>query len=405
MTSAPRWRGPWLLPGFRMQLKVEWRLSLADIDKQRWNRLAEPLDTPFFEWDWLESLERTGCLGGRTGWAPCHLTVWRGEDLIAAAPLYLKGHSRGEFVFDHEWAAVSHELGVPYYPKMLGMSPFTPAGGYRFLIAEGEDQQVLCRLMLEMIDRFCKENEIAGCHFLRVDPDWRGVMENLGVGSWLHHALIWENADYGGFDDYVASFKSRQRNNIRRERKALRCQGLRFEVIPGERATDAHFKAMHAFYEDTCHKFYGWSHYLNRRFFEALAERMAHRLAFSAAYAGDDETPAAMSLLVHKGPWLFGRYWGARRQFDHLHFECCYYQPIEWAISKGMRWFDAGSGSADHKRRRGFPARPSYSLHRFYHPIMDQVWRDNIDRVNEMEREHIDIINGDKPLPDHLRGY
>jgi len=383
-----------------MQVKVQWFLTIEEIPKAQWDRLAEPLATPFFEWEWLAAMERSGAVGGKTGWAPCFLTIWRGDALIGAAPLYLKGHSRGEFVFDQEWAAVAQQLGAPYYPKMVGMSPFTPAGGYRFMLAADQDERALCRLMQRMIDGFCRENDIAGCHYLRVEPEWQALMIELGLSPWLHHALIWENQGYADFDAYLNTFKSKQRKNIRRERTRLREQNLRFEVIPGAEAPRSYFSLMYDFYADTCRKFYHWSHYLNRDLFEALGERWAERAAFAAAFDDEDPDPVAMALLVQKAETLYGRYWGCRGVYDHLHFELCYYLPIEWAISQGLRWFDAGSGSADHKRRRGFPARASYSLHRLYNPIMAKVWQDNIQRVNEMEQEHIDIINGDKPWPE-----
>ncbi len=139
----------------KTQYQVTWVNSLTNIPQADWDALALPLKTPFLEWEWLTNLETSGSATAQTGWLPNHLTVWQGQTLVAAAPLYLKSHSYGEFVFDQEWADVAHRVGLNYYPKLLGMTPFTPAEGYRFLIATGEDEDLLTDIMLQEIDRFC----------------------------------------------------------------------------------------------------------------------------------------------------------------------------------------------------------------------------------------------------------
>ena len=131
---------------------LSWMETMGEIPQSAWDALAKPLKTPFLEWEWLNNLETSGSATVQTGWQPCHLTVWREEQLIAGAPLYIKGHSYGEFVFDHQWADLSYRLGIPYYPKMLGMTPFTPAGGYRFLVAPGENEEEITRIMVAAID-------------------------------------------------------------------------------------------------------------------------------------------------------------------------------------------------------------------------------------------------------------
>lgn len=169
----------------QVQLTLTWIDKIRDISQAEWDALALPLATPFLEWQWLNNLETSGSATSKTGWLPNHLTVWRDRNLIAAAPLYIKGHSYGEFVFDHQWADLSHRLGVNYYPKLLGMTPFTPAEGYRFLIAPGEDEDLLTGLMVEAIDQFCDRNRLSGCNFLFVDPEWRPTIEQL-----LMHLLL-----------------------------------------------------------------------------------------------------------------------------------------------------------------------------------------------------------------------
>ena len=222
----------------RPRYSISWIRHIDEIPQPAWDALASPLKTPFFEWEWLRNMETSGSAIADAGWMPNHLTIWRDRSLIAAAPLYLKGHSYGEFVFDHQWADLAQRMGIQYYPKLLGMSPFTPAEGYRFLIAPGEDEEDLTALMVGAIDQFCDRNQISGCNFLYVDPDWRPLMERLGFRKWLHHSYIWQNQGYQTFDDYLAAFNANQRRNIKRERKSVDQAGLRLEAHTGRR----HFK-------------------------------------------------------------------------------------------------------------------------------------------------------------------
>lgn len=371
---------------------------MANIPQDQWDKLALPLQTPFLEWEWLHRLETSGSATARTGWQPCHLTIWRNHDLVAVAPLYLKGHSYGEFVFDHQWADLSHRLGVPYYPKLLGMTPFTPATGYRFLIAPDEDEDRLTEIMVAAIDRFCLENQISGCNFLFVDPQWQPMIERHGFTGWLHHSYIWSNAQFGGFDDYLQAFNSNQRKNIKRERKAVVKAGLDVEVLRGDDIPKSYFPLIYHFYSSTCDKFYWGSKYLTRKFFTQLYENYRHRVLLVVAYReGERHKPVGMSFCLTKGEQLYGRYWGCFQEFDCLHFEACYYKPIEWAIANGIKTFDPGAGGR-HKKRRGFPATPNYSMHRFYHRRMKQILGAYINEINAMEQQEIDAINQELPF-------
>ncbi len=378
---------------------IAWINQIAEVPQAAWDELALPLKTPFFEWAWLHNMESSGSATAKSGWLPCHLTVWRDRTLVAAAPLYLKGHSYGEFVFDHQWADLAARLGVEYYPKLLGMSPVTPAEGYRFLIAPGEEEDELTALMVNAIDHFCDRNHISGCNFLYVDPDWKLVMERHGFSTWMHHSFIWQNQDYQTFDDYLAVFNANQRRNIKRERKAVHQAGLTLKALTGEEIPKSLFPLMYSFYCDTCDKFGWWgSKYLTQQFFEQLFPTYAHRVVFIAAYANQgDRHPIGMSFCLTKGSNLYGRYWGSSQEIDCLHFDACYYTPIEWAISRGIQVFDPGAGGR-HKKRRGFPATPNYSLHRFYHPRLSQIFSSYIHEVNEMEQREMDGMNGELPF-------
>ncbi|MEP0859711.1 GNAT family N-acetyltransferase [Trichocoleus sp. DQ-U1] len=378
---------------------VAWISKIAEVPQAEWDAIALPLKTPFLEWDWLNNMETSGSVGAKTGWLPTHLTIWRDRQLIGAAPLYLKGHSYGEFVFDHQWADLAQRLGVQYYPKLLGMSPMTPAEGYRFLIAPGEDEDELTELMVEAIDHFCQKNRISGCHFLYVDPEWRPILERHGFTPWLHHSFIWQNTGFNTFDDYLGAFNANQRRNIKRERKAVEKAGLQIRTLTGDEIPKPLFSLMYDFYADTCDKFGWWgSKYLTRRFFEQLHPRYSHRVLFVAAYdEQNDLHPIGMSFCLTKGEQLYGRYWGSYQDIDCLHFNACYYAPIEWAIAHGIQSFDPGAGGR-HKKRRGFPATSNYSMHRFYNPRLGQVLRTHIHQINEMEQLEIDAINQELPF-------
>ena len=397
-----------MLKQTKPQYSVAWISKLAEIPQASWDALAMPLKTPFLEWDWLNNLETSGSATGKNGWLPHHLTVWRDKELIACAPLYVKSHSYGEFVFDNQWADLAQRLGIQYYPKLMGMTPFTPAEGYRFLIADGEDEDELTGIMVSAIDHFCDRHNISGCNFLYVDPVWRDRMEQHGFSAWLHHSYIWQNQSYQNFDNYLGAFNANQRRNIKRERKAVETAGLLVKTLTGDEIPQAMFGQMYAFYENTCDKFGWWgSKYLTKRFFEQLHDNYRDRVLFVAAYDKEDERqPMGMSFCLYKGDRMYGRYWGSLQEIDCLHFDACYYTPIEWAIDRGIQTFDPGAGGR-HKKRRGFPATPNYSLHRFYNNRLAQILKSYIGQINEREQAEIDAVNEDLPftqLPPLLLG-
>ena len=371
---------------------------MADIPEAQWHALvsAEPL--PFYTWSWLVGLERSGSVVPRQGWQPCHLGLWQGDQLIAAAPLYLKGHSYGEFVFDQSFAQLAAQLGQRYYPKLLGMSPVSPVVGYRFFTAPGEDAAALTALMLELIDAFCQEHQIFSCNFLYVDPAWQPLAEAAGCATWLNQQSLWSNQGYGDFNAYLASFNANQRRNIKRERKAVQAAGLQVTPLVGEDISAALITRMHGFYEQHCARWGPWgSKYLTEAFFDHAAAELRQHLVLFSAHRGDPEQPVAMSLCVHTDTHLWGRYWGSDEEIENLHFEVCYYAPIEWAISRGLQQFDPGAGGS-HKRRRGFLARPHASLHRWYHPRFDAIVRRWLPEANTEQLQEIEAINAELPF-------
>ena len=200
---------------------ISWIQNIAEIDRDAWDALAKPLPTPFLEWDWLRLIELSGSTTAKTGWLPHHLVVRRGSHLVGFAPMYIKGHSAGEFVFDHVWADVAGRMGIEYYPKIVGMSPFTPMTGYRFMIAPGEDEPQITAAMVAAIDQLCRRHNLSGSSFLFVDPQWHSEMLAQGYLGWQHQSYTWLNNGFKSFDDYLAVFNSNQRRNIKRERNTL----------------------------------------------------------------------------------------------------------------------------------------------------------------------------------------
>lgn len=390
-----------MIKAHKPNYSVTWTHTISDVPKSAWDALAIPLKTPFLEWDWLHNLEVSHSATAHAGWLPNHLILWRNGTLIAAAPLYLKGHSQGEFVFDHQWAELASRLGIEYYPKLLGMTPFTPAEGYRFLISPGEDEEEITALMLYEIDSFCVKHRISSCHFLYVDPQWRPILENQGLTTWLHHSYIWKNADFQTFDDYLTGFNANQRRNIKRERKAVEQAGLKLQAMTGDEIPPSMFPLMYDFYADTCDKFGWWgSKYLTKQFFEQLYHNYRHRVVFFAAYHQEDQDqrqPLGMSFCLFKDSQLYGRYWGSFQDIDCLHFDACYYTPIAWAIAHNIQTFDPGAGGK-HKKRRGFPATPNHSLHRFYNHRLEKIILPWIREVNHIEQQEIDAINAELPF-------
>lgn len=377
---------------------LRWHEKISEIPQSAWDEMALPLKTPFLEWEWLNNLETSGSVKGSVGWQPCHLTVWRGNQLVAAAPLYIKSHNYGEFVFDHQWADLAYRLGIRYFPKLVGMTPFTPAVGYRFLIASGEDEWQITEMMIGAIDRFCINNKLSGCNFLFVDPEWGEIISKFGFCGWLHYSYIWSNQNFQSFEDFLRIFSSDQRKNIKRERRIVEKTGLILRPLVGEEIPHYLYPEIYRFYSSTCDKFYWGSKYLTKKFFEQLYPNYSHRVLLMVAYRQEDlRHPVGMSFCIRKGENLYGRYWGALQEYNCLHFETCYYKPIEWAIENGIQMYDPGAGGS-HKRRRGFPATPNYSFHRFYHPRMQAILEHYIDKINAATLEEIKAINEDLPF-------
>ena len=382
-----------------VKIVSKWHRSIKEISKENWSPLVEEEVIPFFQWDWLSALEESGSVSSKSGWQPFHLGLWSGEKLVALAPLYLKAHSYGEFVFDHSFCQLSIDLGLNYYPKLLGMSPLSPVEGYRFFFADKSEGVELTILMMQIIDEFASRNGIISCNFLYVEPTWRSVAEKAGCATWLNQTSLWVAGEQKDFSDYLATFNANQRRNIKRERKRLVDLGIRIRPVTGNSLDVQLMRLMYSFYEKHCERWGEWgSKYLSCDFFESLARPdLRDNAVLFCAFRDNCDTPLAMSLCIVNQEMLWGRYWGSNEDIDCLHFETCYYSPIQWALEKRLHGFDPGAGGSQ-KRRRGFVAKFSVSLHRWYERSMDTLMRAWLPQANELMLEQIDAVNADLPF-------
>jgi predicted N-acyltransferase len=353
--------------------------KIADVPQRDWDALAGD-GSPFLKWDWLDSLEQTGCVSESTGWLPHHLIAERGHQIIAACPLYLKLHSMGEFVFDYEWADAADRLGIQYYPKLLVGVPFTPVTGSRFLTGAGAERKGLIRLMGQALAKIAGENKISSVHVNFCLADEQEALEQVGFLSRVGLQFHWQNCGFSSFDDYLASFRSDRRNKIKRERREIAQQGISIRAVQGDELTPSHVRTMFRLYKGHVDNLYYGRQYLTREFFDTVLSRFAKHLCL--IFAERDGRIIAGTFNVRGDNVLYGRYWGAFEDRPFLHFNVCYYSAIEHCIRSGWDRFEAGAGGS-FKQLRGLDPEPTASMHF----IVDQKFAQAVARHLRHERE------------------
>jgi predicted N-acyltransferase len=331
--------------------------AIREVPRAAWNTLVGE-GSPFLEWDWLSTLEESGAVGPAAGWRPHHLSLWDGERLVGACPLYVKDHSLGEFVFDQGWAAGAARAGIAYYPKLLVAVPFTPVTGPR-LLAAGDRGAVMATLAGALED-LCRGRGFSSVH---VNFCQSAEVEALGGRGWLRrtgYQYHWRNEGFSSFEDYLGSLRSKRRNQVRRERRALEAEGVEIVAYDGADIPDDVFPRLFELYRTTIARLPWGQQYLDARFFTLAAERLRPRLCVILARQGGEIIAGTFN--VRKGDALYGRYWGAFRALRHLHFNVCYYAAIEHCIRTGLRRFEPGAGG-EFKHLRGFEACATESMH------------------------------------------
>jgi hypothetical protein len=366
--------------------------SIAQVDAASWNALVGD-GAPFLCHEFLLAMEESGCAAPRTGWTARHLVVDDAQGNPAAAlPLFLKGHSRGEFVFDFSWANAYAQHGLPYYPKLLSAVPFTPVRGPRFLIAPDADAKAMTRVLIATAMDYARSERLSSWHVLFPMDEAAAALKSAGLILRRDCQFHWYNQDYESFDAFLATFTAEKRKKAKRERRRVAEAGIEFDTLHGGDMDDALWDAVYPFYADTFYR-HGHEPYLNLDFFKRIAASMPDRLMLKMARMGP--APIAVAMFFVGSDALFGRYWGAGGNFHSLHFEACYYQGIEYCIEKKLQRFEPGT-QGEHKVPRGFVPTLMSSAHfvadpRFAAAIRDFAAREarSVDRYAAEVQNHV----------------
>ncbi|WP_404546702.1 GNAT family N-acetyltransferase [Dyella jejuensis] len=336
--------------------------SIDDIAAAHWDALR-PDDNPFLSHAFLAGLERSGCIRPDWGWQPHHLGLYRDGSLLAAAPLYLKGNSHGEFVFDWSWASAWERAGGDYYPKLLNAVPYSPVTGPRLLVGSDATQAAALRaLLVAAMQQQAQQLKLSSVHanFL-AEADLDAFDD-----TWITRSDVqfhWHNQGYADFDTFLAALNHKKRKNIRHERKRLAEYGLHIDMVSGAELDTAAWRQVHALYTATFDA-KGNHAALTEAFFHYLRREFGHAVQVALAYRGSEIV--AMALMLRSATTLYGRYWGASVEVPDLHFELCYYQGIEYAIAQGLQRFEPGA-QGEHKLARGFLPVRTHSRHYLLH--------------------------------------
>lgn len=358
---------------------IEFVTRISDVSQNEWNSLWQS-PYPFIQHAFLQALESSESVAAETGWQPYHLLVRDdNKNLVAAMPLYLKSHSYGEYVFDWQWANAYEQNGMTYYPKLINAIPFTPSTGPRFVYQSVAAYEQLRDALVKLADT----HNISGIHSLFPTlPIDNTVLLNRGylrrVGCQYH----WFNQGYASFGDFLSNFSSRKRKNLRKERDKVVSQGIQVERMLGPQLSQKDWQDFYSLYQRTYMKRSGHDGYLNQCFFESIGTGLADSIMMVRAY--DNAQLVAAALYFFDDEVLYGRYWGAHADYDGLHFECCYYQGIEFAIENKLKRFDPGA-QGEHKIQRGFTPILTQSYHWLCHVDFHRA----IKNFLEEEEKHI----------------
>lgn len=368
--------------------------SLKDIDPASWNNL-QPSDrvNPFVTHEFLYALEKSGSATSQAGWLGQHLVL---EDdsgiMLGALPCYLKNHSQGEYVFDHGWADAFERAGGNYYPKLQCSVPFTPATSPRFLVPQCEGQEVRIMALAQGLQQLCERMEVSSAHITFMEKDEWGVAGKQGYLQRKDQQFHWLNDGYKTFEDFLNVLSSRKRKNIKKERRiALKDNGVTIELLRGDEISERVWDRFFAFYNDTGARKWGQP-YLTREFFSLVGKTMPERTLLIMAKREDEYVAGAINFIGDD--CLYGRHWGCLEDHPCLHFEICYYQAIDYAITHGLKRVEAGA-QGSHKLARGYIPVTTHSAHWITHlGLRDAVSdylvheRREVDRHNKILSEH-----------------
>jgi len=355
--------------------------QIDEITAAQWDACAgRPPYNPFLSHKFLHALEKSGSVSAQTGWQPFHIAVEEQGDLIGVVPIYLKNHSQGEYVFDYGWADAWHRAGGEYYPKMQISVPFTPATGARLLTRsdDPEHEKVLLGACMQVAEQI----KVSSIHITFMQQGQWENTASLGFLKRMDQQYHWHNGGYTSFDEFLGDLASKKRKNIKRERRDALATGVEIEWVTGDALTESHWDAFYHFYVDTGSRKWGQP-YLNRQFFSEINESMPEDVLLIMAKRNGRYIAGALNFIG--GDTLFGRNWGCIEDHRFLHFEICYYQAIDFAISRGLKKVEAGA-QGGHKVARGYLPEATYSAHW----IADPNFRDAVARFVDDERQYVE---------------
>jgi predicted N-acyltransferase len=365
---------------------------IADLAPADWNGLTAS-GNPFLRHEFLHALEESGCVDGDSGWRPAHLVAREDGRLLGALPCYLKSHSWGEFVFDFAWADAYARSGRSYYPKAVSAVPYTPAGGPRLLVPSSPDAAGIKAALLEAARNQVIELGASSFHCLFPSREDAEFLETQGYAIRLGCQYHWHNRGYRDFDHFLDGFSAEKRKKVRRERRRVQEAGIEVLLLEGPEVTPALWQVFYRFYQDTM---LGKSGYLplSLAFFRQVGRTMPENVVLALARWRGDYVAAALSF--RGGDTLYGRYWGASRDFHSLHFELCYYAGIDYCIRNGLRCFEPGA-QGEHKISRGFLPTATYSAHWLADTAFRRAIYQFLDREREEMRYHIASLDAHAP--------
>jgi uncharacterized protein len=354
--------------------------SIAEISAAEWDACAGDIN-PTLSHTFLQAMEESGSASARSGWAPQHLSLSDKGRVVGIVPLYLKSHSYGEYVFDYGWADAYERAGGRYYPKALSGVPFTPVPGPRLLVRPDAPPDTKSALIAGLIE-FTRQRGISSLHINFPEETDAEALFEAGFLKRMGQQFHWTNAGYKDFGDYLAALNSRKRKAVNKERREAMAPGLEIDVLTGADLQPKHWDAFYRFYLATSDRKWG-SAYLNRKFFALIGERMADKIVLVMARHSGEYVAGAFNILGRET--IYGRNWGSYGDYKMLHFECCYYRAIEFAIDHGLKRVEAGA-QGPHKLQRGYLPVPTYSAHY----IPDLNFRRAVAQFLAREREMVE---------------
>ena len=374
-----------------MDFRIQIHNAVADIGREAWDACAYLSGDPFLSFDFLDACEASGSAVPEQGWAGRHLSlVDETGRVLGVMPLWLKGHSQGEYVFDHSWADAYQRAGGRYYPKLLSAVPFTPVTGPRFLAHPDADAVPVRQALLQGAIALTEQLGVSSLHVnFPTEGDWTAMGE-AGLLLRQDMQFVWRNDGYATFEDFLAALSANRRKTIRRERREAR-EGLDIRVLTGTDIAETHWDAFFAFYMDTGARKWGRP-YLTRDFFSRIGATMADRIALVMAFRDGVAIAGALNLIGRDA--LYGRQWGALEEVPFLHFELCYYQAIDFAISRGLSRVEAGA-QGQHKIARGYLPSPVYSAHFIADPALRAPVARYLDGERPAVAAEIDAISAE----------